>query len=141
MNRRVSPITLAIALSAALPALGGNDIFRCASPEGVTYQQVPCPGSSVEQRANVPTEFPPPNVEERNRLFEREAALYQRLEARRDREVQEAALRDAREGLELERARLTALAAEAAQPQYLLVVPLRSARLQRGQPFRRAAAP
>jgi hypothetical protein len=107
---------------AALPALAGNDVFRCETSAGITYQQLPCPDASVARRADVPTDFPAPNVEERNRLFQREAELYKRLEARRDREVQEAVLRDAAAERALERERLAALAAQAAQQQPLYVV-------------------
>ena len=70
----------------------------------------------------IPVEYPAPNVEERNRLFQREAELYKRLEARREREVQEAVLRDAAAERERERERLE-LAALAAQQQYLVVYP------------------
>jgi hypothetical protein len=111
----------ALVLAAATLPAAASDIYRCASARGVTYQEVPCPDRTIEERANVPTEFPAPNVEERNRLFAREADLYKRLEARRDREVQELVLRDAAAERALERERLAALAALAAQqPLYVL---------------------
>jgi hypothetical protein len=113
----VSALVLA---AAALPAAA--DIYRCAAAGSVTYQELPCPDKAIEERANVPTNFPEPNVEERNRLMQREADLYKRLEARRDREVQELVLRDAAAERALERERLAALAALAAQQQPLYVV-------------------
>ena len=113
----------ALVLATVLPAAAA-DIYRCASPGGVTYQELPCPDKAIEQRANVPTDFPAPNIEERNRLFQREADLYKRLEARRDREVQELVLRDAAAERALERERLAAQAAAQAA-QYAVVYPYR----------------
>ena len=110
------------ALLLALPPCAvAGEIVRCVEAGQVTYQDAPCSGSSVGRPAGIAAEYPPPNVQERNRLFEREAAMYRRLEARRDREVQEEALRTARESVELERARLAAL--EAQPPQYLVAYP------------------
>jgi uncharacterized protein DUF4124 len=110
-------------LLALPPCVAAGEIVRCVEAGQVTYQDAPCGVSSVGRPAGIASEYPPPNVAERNRLFEREAAMYRRLEARRDRELQEEALRTARESVELERARLAAL--EAQPPQYLVAYPPR----------------
>ena len=118
------------------------DIVRCVGLNGaVTYQQAPCPESTSETLVGIPTEYPAPNLAERDRLLAREADLYKRLEARREREANEAALREARleREAELERARLAALAAAQQQPQYLLIYPPRSLRPHR-PPIRRTLA-
>src|SRR5436190_24377027 len=106
--KRLGGSCLACALVAGSIASGhaAAEIVRCAEPDGrVTYQEIPCSASSAESRPAIPTAFPAPNIAERDRLFAREAALDRRLEARRDRETQEAALRAARDDREAERAR------------------------------------
>jgi len=105
---------------AALPAAASaSDIVRCiAAGGGITYQQAPCPEASSERFLAIATEYPAPNLAERDRLLQREAALYRRLEARREREAQEAVLREERQ----ERARVTAAAAAAVQFPQLIVV-------------------
>lgn len=136
-----NPLAL-LAAAALLPlGAGAGDIVRCQSPGGaVTYQQAPCPGSSTEKLVAIPTDFPEPNLRERERLLGREAELERRLEARRERELKEAAIREARQEreAELERARLAALAA-AQQPQYLLVYPPRHWRAHRPPTWRTLA--
>ena len=68
------------ALAAAL------EIFKCTAPTGaVAYQQVPCATTDATRVVGVPTEFSAPDPAERERLFRREAALDQRLEAMRER--------------------------------------------------------
>jgi hypothetical protein len=137
MNTRL--VTSAVALALSLPALGANDIFRCAGKGGaVSYQQMPCDENTVGDRANVPTEFPPVNTVERERLFAMEDALYKRLEARRDREIQEMALRDAAAERALERERLAAQQQDAlvAYPAYLVGYPGRN-RMQPRSPVKR----
>ena len=104
---------------AALPAAA--EIYRCHTREGTTYQQLPCDDKAVGGVSGIPTEFPPANTEARERLFQREADLYKRLEAQRDRQVQEAALRAASEERALERERLAAAAAAAAQPAWVVI--------------------
>ena len=54
-------------------------------------------------------------------MFEREAALHKRLEARRDRELQESQMREARAEREAERERLAAMIAAQSQPQYFVL--------------------
>ena len=125
---------LAALALAALPCAAAG-VYRCAAARGVTYQEVPCPESSIEERANIPTSFPEPNVAERERLLAREAELYKRLEARRDREVQELVLRDAAAERALERQRLAALEAQQAQQQPVFLI----ARPVRHRPQRRIA--
>ena len=116
--------SLALLVVLALPLSSpAAEIVRCQNPAGgVTYQHAPCPTSSVERPVPIASDFPEPNLQERDRLLAREAELHKRLEARRDREVQEAALREARlaREAELERSRVAA-----AEPQYLLVFPNR----------------
>ena len=122
MNIRLALVLIA---GSALPAAAASDIYRCSENGGrISYQQMPCAEAAVGERANVPTEFPEPNLAERDRLFAREADLYKRLEARRDREVQEAALRDAAAERALERERLEAYNA-AQQSQYVYAYPYR----------------
>jgi hypothetical protein len=122
MNIRLALVLIA---GSALPAAAASEIYRCAEKSGgVSYQQMPCSEATVGERANVPTEFPEPNLAERDRLFAREADLYKRLEARRDREVQEAVLRDAAAERALERERLDAYNASQ-QAQYVYAFPYR----------------
>jgi hypothetical protein len=98
------------------------EIYRCvAKGGGVTYQELSCGAEHAESRPAIPSEYPPVNEAERSRLFAREAALDNRLEARRDRETREQLARSEREA-ETERVRLAAEAA-AAQSQYALGYP------------------
>jgi hypothetical protein len=77
--------------------------------------------------------LPAPNTAERDRLLQREADLDKRLEARRDRELLEAQMREARAERDAERERLAALEAQALQ-QYVVAYPP-----WRGYPARRPA--
>ena len=116
-----SGVALLAILLLPLGAAAG-DIVRCVAKGGaVTYQEAPCPEASSERSIGIPTDYPAPNQTERERLLAREAELDKRLEARRDREVAELAVREARAAreAELEVARLAA----AQQPQYLLAYP------------------
>ena len=128
MTLRAAHIALAAgAAFGASQALAASEIVRCVDERGaITYQHIACPATTVTERSGIPTEFPAPNLLERDRLFAREAALDRRLEARRDRELQEAQMREARAEREAERERAAAMlaAAQAAQPQYLLAYPL-----------------
>ena len=111
-----------VLLALAVPAEAGAEIVRCAGADGrVTYQQIPCESGS-EARVGIPSEYPAPNVAERDRLLAREAALDRRLETERDRWQQDAALRAAREERELERARIAAIEAQNSQ-QYAIAYP------------------
>lgn len=115
--------TLAILAALSLPGVALGDIVRCVAPGGaVTYQSVPCDGAHLETRPPIPSEFPPANTAERERLLAREAALDRRLEARRDRETQEAIARAERQAREeLARAEMAAAAAE--RQQYVIAYP------------------
>jgi len=120
MNGRV----LLLALAALSPAIAAAEIFRCVAAGGaVTYQEISCGDSRLESRPAIPSEYPPVNEAERSRLFAREAALDNRLEARRERESREHVARAEREA-ETERMRLAAAEAAAlAQSQYVLAYP------------------
>ena len=120
MNRAGS-IALLAALSFAAPVLAADDIFRCVGAGGaISYQQMPCEAAGGVAR--VPTEFPPANSAERERIFQREADMYRRLEAQRDRQLAETIARNAREeqAAALERERL---AAAAQAPTYAVAYP------------------
>jgi hypothetical protein len=115
---------LALAIAAASLAAQGvdaQDIVRCKDARGgITYQPAPCPDRTEESRPRIASDFPAPNMAESKRIFEREAALDRRLEARRDRELVEQQMREARAEREAERERLALLAAQAQQPQYAI---------------------
>ena len=104
-------------------AVSASDIVRCKDSRGATtYQPSPCPDRSEESRPQIPASYPEPNKAESQRIFEREAALDKRLEARRDRETQEQQMREARAEREAERERAAQIAA--AQQQYVIAYPL-----------------
>jgi xanthine dehydrogenase iron-sulfur cluster and FAD-binding subunit A len=127
-------LAILLACCAFAPLAGAAEIVRCAGAGGVTYQDSPCPDASRATSLAIPAEFPPPNLAERDRLLQREAAMYRRLEARRERELKEAALREERE---LERARVAAAAAAAAQPpQYTILFAPRPGPVRRPYPHR-----
>jgi len=110
---------------AAGHAEGAPEIVRCVDAQGrVSYQDTGCAPSAIGEPSGIPTAFPEPNRLERERLFAREAALDKRLEARRDRELLEAQMREARAEREAERERLAAvLAAQAAATGVVLIAP------------------
>jgi hypothetical protein len=83
---------LLIATGLAAP-LAQAEIYRCQSPTGTSYQQMPCADETKGGLAGIASEYPPPNAAERERLFQREAAMYQRLEAERQRLSQESIAR------------------------------------------------
>lgn len=117
-------VALALAACLAAPCIGAQDIVRCKDARGaVTYQPAPCPDRTEESRPRIPGSYPEPNKAESQRIFEREAALDRRLEARRDRELQEQQMREARAEREAERRHQEVLAAQA-QPQYVVAYPL-----------------
>lgn len=142
MLARTLRSSLIALLAAAAGAVSADEIVRCKAPGGnVTYQLGPCPERSEESRPLIASEFPEPNKAESRRIFEREAALDRRLEARRDRELLEQQMREARAEREAERERLALLAAQA-QPQYVVAFPLwRGFRPARPIPHRPRHAP
>jgi hypothetical protein len=109
----------------ALVTLAGQafaaDIVRCIAPNGaVTYQQVACPEASREQVAGIASEYPAPNLAERERLLAKEQEMYRRLEAQRDRDTQVEMARQARAAAEARAmAEAAAAAANAAEPYYV----------------------
>ena len=128
---RSGPALLFVAC-AALATNADAEIYRCAAGGTVTYQEIPCADGALT-RIEIPTSYPAPNTAERDRLLQREAELYKRLEARRNRELVEAQMREARAEREAERERLAALEAQALQ-QYAVLYPA-----WRGYPARRPA--
>ena len=123
MLRMSLRLALAVAACLAAQGVGAQDIVRCKDARGaVTYQPAPCPDRTEESRPRIATDFPEPNKAESRRVFEREAALDKRLEARRDRELQEQQMREARAEREAERQRLEQIAAQ--QQQYAVGYPL-----------------
>ena len=97
---RIHPAAALLA-ALALDANAATQIVRCTAPGGgVTYQQAPCPDRTDESDPRIPTQFPAPNAAERERLFEREAALHQRLHHRGERETGEEARHQRRMALD-----------------------------------------
>jgi hypothetical protein len=129
-------LSLAVALIALAGAAGASDIVRCLAPNGaVTYQQVSCPESSREQVAGIASEYPAPNLRERERLLAKEQQMYRRLEAQRERDTQVEMARQARAAMEARaQAEAAAAAGAAAEPYYVAwpARPLRPTHHQRG---------
>jgi len=107
-----------IALACGFAAFAGAahaDVFRCTSSAGaVTYQEMPCAPDQAVRVVDVPERYPAANQAERDRLFQREAALDRRLEAERERESREAIARMSRPA---------PVAAQEPEPQVALFVP------------------
>jgi hypothetical protein len=89
MDRR--PFAFRIALACGLAAVAGAahaDVFRCTSMAGaVSYQAMPCAADQAVRIVDVPESYPAANAAERDRIFQREAALDRRLEAERERQT------------------------------------------------------
>jgi hypothetical protein len=116
MGKREAALGAALLLLAAHAAAASAEIFRCTAPDGaVTYQQIPCPSASSERSVDVATSYPGIDSAERERLFEREAALDRRLEARRERESRESIAAQASRALQ---------AKAEAEPPYFLAGPI-----------------
>lgn len=126
MDRR--PFAFRIALACGVTALAGAaqaEVFRCTSAAGaVTYQEVPCAADQAARIVDLPERYPAADGAERDRLFQREAALDRRLEAERERLTRETIARISRP---------PAAEAQAPEPQVVLFVPahLRSPRPSR----------
>ena len=103
-----SVILAAVAFDAA-----AGEIFRCVTPKGVSYQELPCDAGSAERSVRM-GEFPPANVAERDRLLQREAELDARMLKRAEIDAAERIAREARwaREAELEAERQRAKAAE-----------------------------
>lgn len=107
---------------ASLPAVAAaNGIYRCTAPDGaVTYQETACLFAREERPLAIPTEFPPVNAAERNRLLQREAALDARMLKRAELETAERIARDARRTRELELAAERERSRQAEQPVFVV---------------------
>jgi len=116
MDRRPFPFRFALACGlAALAGAAHADVFRCTSATGaVTYQEVPCAADQAVRLVDVPERYPAANLAERDRLFQREAALDRRLEAERERESRETLARLSRP---------VPAEAQSPEPQAVLFVP------------------
>jgi hypothetical protein len=116
MDRRPSPFRIAFACGlAAFAGAAHADVFRCTSSAGaVTYQETPCAADQAARVVDVPERYPAANLAERDRLFQREAALDRRLEAERERWTREAIARIPPPA---------PVEAQAPQPQVVLFVP------------------
>jgi hypothetical protein len=90
MRARNTILALGLLPLALGPLSASAGIFRCAEPGmAVSYQEMPCADPSMASTLDVPTEYPAIDAQKRDRLLQREAALDQRLEARRERESRE----------------------------------------------------
>jgi hypothetical protein len=99
----------------ALAAAAHAEVFRCTSTAGaVTYQEIPCAAGEARRIVDVPEAYPAANVAERDRLFQREAALDRRLEAERERRSRETIARISQP---------VPADAQAPEPQVVLFVP------------------
>jgi hypothetical protein len=128
MDPRFAPFRIALACGlAAAAAVAHAEVFRCTSAAGaVTYQEVPCAAGQAVRIVDLPERYPAANLAERERLFQREAALDRRLEAERERRNREAIARTSQPA---------PAEAQAPDPQVVLFVPrLRHARASRIHP-------
>ena len=116
MDRRPFPLRIAFACGlAAVAGAAHAEVFRCTSPAGaVTYQEAPCAADQAARIVEVPESYPAANLAERDRLFQREAALDRRLEAERERRNREAIARISQPA---------PVEAQAPEPQVVLFVP------------------
>jgi hypothetical protein len=89
MDRPPSPFRIVLAWGlAAVAGTAHADVFRCTSMAGaVTYQAMPCAADQAMRIVDVPESYPAANTAERDRIFQREAALDRRLEAERERQT------------------------------------------------------
>lgn len=98
------------------------EIFRCTAPGGaVSYQETPCPDPSTARTLDVPAVYPAIDSQQREGLLQREAALDQRLEARRERESRETIASIGRDA-QVQAAQAQA-EAQAAAPAYVMAWP------------------
>ena len=127
MNHAIRVLCLTALALGGVSAMAG-DIIRCVAASGaVTYQQVACPEAAREQATGIVNDYPPVNLAERERIFAREAEMYRRLEAERERLSREATLREARATTEARAREAEAAAAAVAEP-YYVAWPARPAR-------------
>ena len=90
----IRKMMLAGAISALLVPDASAAVYKCRDAGGaLTYQELPCSGADQALKSDIASEYPAPNVVERERLLLREQELYKRLEAQRDRLSAEAVAR------------------------------------------------
>ena len=83
-----------LSLACCPPRSREQDVYKCRGADGsLTYQQTPCSASDQSLASGIASDYPAPNVLERERLLLREAELYKRLEAQRERLSAEAIAR------------------------------------------------
>ena len=88
----LAAVAAALLLTAAAPALA--TVHKCRAADGkLTYQQMPCAVSEQGIASDLPSEYPPPDLRERERILQREADLMRSLESHRDRLAAEAIAR------------------------------------------------
>jgi hypothetical protein len=88
---------VAATLAAMIAPAASAAVFKCRGADGaLTYQQLPCDSNGVTVASDIASEYPAPNVLERERVLTREAELYKRLEAQRERLSAEAIARISR---------------------------------------------
>lgn len=91
---RIREIMLAGALGALLVPDASAAVYKCRDAGGsLSYQEFPCAGAEQTLKSDIASDYPAPNVVERERLLLREQELYKRLEAQRDRLSAEAVAR------------------------------------------------
>ena len=91
---RTREILLLAAACALVAPAASAAVFKCRDTGGaLTYQELPCDHSEQSLKSDIASEYPAPNIIERERLLLREQELYKRLEAQRDRLTAEAVAR------------------------------------------------
>ncbi|QJR13070.1 hypothetical protein DSM104443_04164 [Usitatibacter rugosus] len=91
---KIRHILLAGTISALFAPAVPAAVYKCRDSGGsLTYQEFPCPGADQTLKSDIASDYPAPNVVERERLLLREQELYKRLEAQRDRLSAEAVAR------------------------------------------------
>jgi hypothetical protein len=134
MRARAAALALALATASAASA---GAVYRCTDARGaVTYQDAPCPRSQPGEALDIPGDFPPPNQAEHARILEREAMLERRLEARREREARDEAMR-----LAATPPPAVPAPAPEAEPAYPLYIPLVPAHVRRVHGHRHHGVP
>jgi hypothetical protein len=117
-------------LAIALPAHA--EIFRCTADGAITYQEIPCPASATGGATLIPDAYPEINRIERDRLFQREAALDARLLKRAEIDAAERIARDDRIAREQEaqalREAIAQREAASGAPVFMLARPFRPPR-------------
>ncbi len=88
---------VAATVAAMMAPAASAAVFKCRGADGaLTYQQLPCDSNGETLASDIASEYPAPNVLERERVLLREAEMYKRLEAQRERLSAEAIARISR---------------------------------------------